>query len=72
MESFSAKSIEEHQIPVSSSHEFIIGLVLAFSSSAFIGTSFILTKKGLLKLSHRAGEYAIFDCNCTVYMFSSM
>ena len=55
MESFSAKSIEEHQIPVSSSHEFIIGLVLAFSSSAFIGTSFILTKKGLLKLSHRAG-----------------
>lgn len=40
--------------------DFIIGLVLAISSSLFIGTSFILKKKGLLKISRmsatRAGE----------------
>ena len=34
---------------VAYSTEFIIGLVLAISSSAFIGTSFIVKKKGLLR-----------------------
>lgn len=34
---------------VTYSKEFIIGLVLAISSSAFIGTSFIVKKKGLLR-----------------------
>ncbi len=41
------------------SHEFIIGLALAISSSIFIGSSFIVKKKGLLKVArtstHRAG-----------------
>ncbi|CAH1776456.1 unnamed protein product [Owenia fusiformis] len=40
--------------------DFYIGLTLAMSSSIFIGTSFILKKKGLLKLaaqsSQRAGD----------------
>ena len=35
--------------------DFYIGLFLACSSSIFIGTSFIFKKKGLLRLSHRAG-----------------
>ena len=35
---------------VTYSKDFIVGLVLAISSSAFIGTSFIVKKKGLLKL----------------------
>ena len=33
------------------SKEFVIGLILAISSSAFIGTSFIVKKKGLLRLA---------------------
>ncbi|KAJ7319668.1 hypothetical protein JRQ81_019179 [Phrynocephalus forsythii] len=41
-------------------HDFYIGLVLAMSSSIFIGGSFILKKKGLLRLarkgSMRAGQ----------------
>lgn len=37
------------------SQDFYIGLILAMSSSLFIGTSFILKKKGLLRLSVRAG-----------------
>ncbi|XP_053554930.1 magnesium transporter NIPA2 isoform X2 [Bombina bombina] len=36
-----------------SHYEFYIGLVLAVSSSIFIGSSFILKKKGLLKLCGR-------------------
>jgi drug/metabolite transporter (DMT)-like permease len=36
--------------------DFYIGLSLAMSSSVFIGVSFILTKKGLLRLSIRAGH----------------
>lgn len=39
--------------------EFYVGLLLAVSSSIFIGTSFILKKKGLLKLSVRAGKNKI-------------
>lgn len=34
-----------------SNHDFYIGLTLAISSSFFIGSSFILKKKGLIKLS---------------------
>jgi len=40
-----------------SMRDFYIGLSLAVSSSLFIGTSFILKKKGLQKLSVRAGRY---------------
>ena len=36
--------------------EFLIGLGLAISSSIFIGTSYIVKKKGLLRLTHRAGD----------------
>lgn len=43
--------------------DFYIGLSLAVSSSAFIGASFILKKKGLLRLaskgSTRAGEFLL-------------
>ena len=40
------------------SQEFIIGLILAVSSSLFIGTSFILKKKGLLRVSRSSTERA--------------
>jgi len=36
--------------------DFWIGLGLAIVSSVFIGSSFILKKKGLLNLAHRAGD----------------
>lgn len=36
--------------------DFYIGLILAISSSIFIGSSFIVKKKGLMKLSVRAGN----------------
>ena len=39
----------------SSTKDFYIGLALAISSSLFIGSSFIVKKKGLLKLNVRAG-----------------
>lgn len=46
--------------PVEFNRDFIVGLVLAISSSLFIGTSFILKKKGLLRIArnstNRAGE----------------
>lgn len=47
---------EEHQDRQTEMTDFYIGLALAMSSSLFIGTSFILKKKGLLKLSVRAGN----------------
>jgi len=37
--------------------DFYIGLGLAMSSSIFIGSSFILTKKGLQQISVRASKY---------------
>lgn len=40
----------------SSMQDFYVGLILATSSTIFIGTSFIFTKKGLLQLSVRAGN----------------
>lgn len=47
------------------SNEFFIGIGLALSSSLFIGSSFILKKKGLLKLTNyhgslRAGQSSIY------------
>ena len=49
-------------------NEFIIGLALAISSSIFIGSSFIVKKKGLLKVArtstHRAG-----GCGLRVWLF---
>ena len=38
-----------HTSGVNYSKEFMVGVVLAVSSSAFIGTSFIVKKKGLLR-----------------------
>lgn len=35
--------------------EFYIGLGLAVSSSIFIGSSFIIKKKALIRLNHRVG-----------------
>lgn len=40
--------------------DFYIGLILAISSSIFIGSSFIVKKKGLMKLSVRAGSSELF------------
>ncbi|CAI8041634.1 hypothetical protein GBAR_LOCUS23125 [Geodia barretti] len=37
---------------VTYSREFLIGVLLAISSSAFIGTSFIVKKKGLLRFDN--------------------
>uniref|UniRef100_A0A4X2JTT0 Magnesium transporter NIPA2 n=1 Tax=Vombatus ursinus TaxID=29139 RepID=A0A4X2JTT0_VOMUR len=39
-------------------NSFYIGLSLAVSSSIFIGTSFILKKKGLLKIASRGSVKA--------------
>lgn len=52
---------EEPQDRQTKMTDFYIGLVLAMCSSLFIGTSFILKKKGLLKLSVRAGELVQFN-----------
>ena len=38
--------------------DFYIGLALAISSSAFIGTSFIIKKKGLLRVSRTSSSRA--------------
>ena len=38
--------------------DFWIGLILAVSSSVFIGTSFILTKLGLLSVAKKSGSRA--------------
>lgn len=40
-------------VPSGSKYHLYIGLVLAIGSSIFIGSSFILKKKGLLKLADR-------------------
>ena len=51
-----APSVEYNQ-------QFVIGLVLAISSSVFIGSSFILKKKGLLKIGRSSAERAgMFIC----------
>ncbi len=41
-----------------SSKEFIIGLTLAISSSLFIGSSFIIKKKGLLRVARSSSTRA--------------
>lgn len=41
-----------------SNTDFIIGLSLALSSSLFIGSSFIIKKKGLLKIGRSSAERA--------------
>ena len=43
-------SLTLHAYPVNS-NQFTIGVLLAIASSLFIGTSFILKKKGLIKLT---------------------
>lgn len=43
---------------LSSSRDFYTGLGLAISSSLFIGTSFIVKKKGLLRVADRSGVRA--------------
>lgn len=52
--------------PVGSKYRLYIGLVLAIVSSIFIGSSFILKKKGLLKLADkgvsRAGKWCWPHC----------
>lgn len=45
-------------VPLHSQRDFMIGLSLAVSSSIFIGTSFILKKKGLLRLEARGAARA--------------
>lgn len=45
------KTIEE----LYKNHEFYIGLGLAISSSVFIGSSFIIKKKALIKLNRIGG-----------------
>jgi len=38
------------------SYQFYIGIFLALLSSLFIGSSFILKKKGLIKLTNHTGS----------------
>jgi hypothetical protein len=38
------------------SNQFVIGISLALLSSLFIGSSFVLKKKGLLKLTNYTGS----------------
>ena len=49
---------------VTYSKEFNIGLILAISSSAFIGTSFIVKKKGLLRLVCACMHLCVCVCVC--------
>ena len=42
----------------SSTRDFYIGLILAISSSIFIGSSFIIKKKGLLRVSRVSSSRA--------------
>uniref|UniRef100_A0A8D2PE84 Uncharacterized protein n=1 Tax=Zosterops lateralis melanops TaxID=1220523 RepID=A0A8D2PE84_ZOSLA len=46
-------------MPSGSKYHLYIGLALAISSSIFIGSSFILKKKGLLKLADRGVTRAV-------------
>ena len=48
----------ESKEKIDPSRDFYIGLSLAMSSSIFIGTSFILTKKGLQQIAVRASKYS--------------
>ena len=48
---------------------FYTGLGLAISSSVFIGTSFIVKKKGLLKVASSSGMRAGEENSCVVYLW---
>lgn len=54
MDETSTKSIKE----LAQNREFYIGLLLAVSSSLFIGSSFIIKKKGLIQLGRYGGKRA--------------
>ncbi|ELU15142.1 hypothetical protein CAPTEDRAFT_216639 [Capitella teleta] len=43
-------------VPLTHTFDFYIGLILAISSCLFIGSSFIVKKKGLRKVAFRAGD----------------
>ena len=53
-------------VSAGSNTNFWIGVTLAISSSAFIGASFIVKKKGLLRVGRssdgRAGKYLCYCC----------
>lgn len=51
---------------------FYTGLGLAISSSVFIGTSFIIKKKGLLKVTKSSGTRAgkVKSLNCMLRLFA--
>lgn len=51
-------SATDEMIENNGKHDFYIGLVLAMSSSLFIGGSFILKKKGLLRLARKGSMRA--------------
>uniref|UniRef100_A0A672KB88 Magnesium transporter NIPA2 n=1 Tax=Sinocyclocheilus grahami TaxID=75366 RepID=A0A672KB88_SINGR len=51
-------------------YDFYIGLALAISSSIFIGGSFILKKKGLLRLA-RKGSMRAGICFIQTHLFCS-
>ena len=57
MNAGSAKDPDSAPLP-QYSRDFYIGLALAVSSSAFIGTSFIVKKKGLLRVSRSSSSRA--------------
>lgn len=50
-------------------YDFYFGLSLAVSSSLFIGASFVIKKKGLLKLSVRGQTRAGLNFNQFVVLF---
>ncbi|CAF2943381.1 unnamed protein product [Rotaria sp. Silwood2] len=50
LSNFKVSTVTRLTIPINS-NQFTIGVLLALASSLFIGTSFILKKKGLLKLT---------------------
>ncbi|KAF7253261.1 Magnesium transporter NIPA2 [Varanus komodoensis] len=52
-------SATDEMIESSGKYDFYIGLVLAMSSSLFIGGSFILKKKGLLRLARKGSMRAV-------------
>ena len=51
-------STEYYETEEEINRDFWIGLILAVSSSGFIGTSFILTKLGLLNVGKKSGARA--------------
>lgn len=52
------KSLDDLEADMLTKHEFYIGLGLAISSSFFIGSSFIIKKIGLMRLSRAGGTRA--------------